>query len=152
MVLAAPGARALITRSGVYASNTSFCLSPGLRIVPTFASLLAVATERDDRTRPTASNNCSVTLAREGQAVTRGPGRKQMSSWVQDDPFADLEIPEVLQQSLARHRENLARLVVSLQSAGLNDQQIETSVSVMVESYKEELLRAIRALVEVHHG
>jgi hypothetical protein len=53
---------------------------------------------------------------------------------------------------LQRHRENLGQLVRSLHSAGLNDQQIEASVSLIVESYKEELLRAIKALVEVQHA
>lgn len=75
-----------------------------------------------------------------------------MSSWAQHDPFSDLEIPEALQQSLQRHRDNLARLIVNLQSAGLSEQQIDSSVSVIVESYKEELLRAIKALVEVQHA
>ncbi len=75
-----------------------------------------------------------------------------MSVWAQNDPFADLEIPEALQQSLGRHRENLARLISNLKSAGLDEQQIDVSVSVIVESYKEELLRAIKALVEVQHA
>lgn len=63
------------------------------------------------------------------------------------DPFAELEIPEQLQQSLQRHREHLATLVTNLQSVGLSEAQIEASVSVMVASYKEELLRAIKVMV-----
>jgi hypothetical protein len=63
------------------------------------------------------------------------------------DPFGDLEIPEALQSSLDRHRENLARLIVSLQSAGIGEEQIETSVSVVVASYKEELTRAIKMMM-----
>lgn len=68
------------------------------------------------------------------------------------DPFAGLDVPEALQDSLKRHRENLAQLVRNLHSAGLDNQQIEASVSVIVESYKEELLRAIKALVEAQHA
>lgn len=63
------------------------------------------------------------------------------------DPFAGIEIPEQLQESLQRHRENLARLVASLQSVGVSEAQIEASISVIVDSYKEELLRAIKVMV-----
>ena len=67
------------------------------------------------------------------------------------DPFADLQIPEQLQESMQRHRQNLATLIANLQSMGLSESQIEQSVSVIVDSYKEELLRAIKTLVEVSH-
>ena len=70
-----------------------------------------------------------------------------MNALLENDPFAELEIPEPLQQSLARHRDHLAQFVMSLRSAGLSETQIEMSVSVMVESYKQELLLAIKALV-----
>lgn len=70
-----------------------------------------------------------------------------MSTATQSDPFADLHIPEQLQQSLQRHRENLATLVANLQSVGVHESQIEASVSVIVDSYKQELLRAIKAMV-----
>jgi hypothetical protein len=70
-----------------------------------------------------------------------------MSYFAASDPFAGLEIPEPLLGSMQRHRENLAKLVVNLQSVGLSEPQIEASVSVIVDSYKEELLRAIKMLV-----
>ncbi len=70
-----------------------------------------------------------------------------MSVVTQEDPFADIQIPEQLQESLQRHRENLARLVTSLQSVGVSETQIEASISVVVDSYKEELCRAIKAMV-----
>ncbi|SNT33280.1 hypothetical protein SAMN05421770_107248 [Granulicella rosea] len=63
------------------------------------------------------------------------------------DPFTGLEIPDALHASLHRHRENLARLVRSLQSAGVSEEQIETSVTVVVESYRDELLRAIKTIM-----
>lgn len=63
------------------------------------------------------------------------------------DPFADLDIPEALQDSLDRHRRHVGQLVETLRGVGTSDLQIETSVSVMVESYKAELLHALKALV-----
>jgi len=63
------------------------------------------------------------------------------------DPFADLEVPDALQASLERHREGLALLIGNLKCAGVSDQQIETSISVLVESYRQELLRAIRLMM-----
>ncbi len=69
------------------------------------------------------------------------------AEWIRIDPFSDLFVPEPLQASLDRHRENLARLIMSLQSVGMTETQIETSVAVVVSSYKDELLRAIKAMV-----
>jgi len=63
------------------------------------------------------------------------------------DPFDDLEIPDALLGSLQRHRVNLAQLVRNLHSAGVSEEQIESSVSVLVESYRQELLRAIRSMM-----
>lgn len=63
------------------------------------------------------------------------------------DPFIGLEVPEALQASLNRHREDLARLIQSLQTAGLSEAMIETSVSVVVASYKEELMRAVKMMM-----
>lgn len=63
------------------------------------------------------------------------------------DPFEGLEVPDALHASLQRHRENLAHLVRSLQSAGVGEEQIEASVTVVVESYRDELLRAIKNMM-----
>ena len=70
-----------------------------------------------------------------------------MSIAIQEDPFADIDIPDALQESLHRHRENLATLVANLQLVGVSESQIEASISVIVDSYKEELLRAIKVMV-----
>ena len=64
------------------------------------------------------------------------------------DPFAGIDIPRPLQASLRRHREHLARLIANLQSVGLDEASIEASVTVIVESYKTELLGAIRSMME----
>ncbi len=63
------------------------------------------------------------------------------------DPFADLEVPQALQSSLERHRTNLFRLIRDLQSAGVSEEQIESSVTVIVASYRDELVRAIKTMV-----
>lgn len=70
-----------------------------------------------------------------------------MSVLTQEDPFADIQIPKQLQDSLQRHRENLAKLVADLQSVGVSEAQIDASISVIVDSYKKELLRAIKVMV-----
>ena len=57
-----------------------------------------------------------------------------------------LQVPEALYASLERHRENLARLVRTLKSVGLSEAQIETSVSVIAASYRDELLLAARSM------
>ncbi len=72
---------------------------------------------------------------------------EKIDRWTGEDPFAGMEIPDALHESIERHRANLFRLITSLQSAGVSDEQIETSVSVIVASYKEELLRAIKTMV-----
>lgn len=55
-------------------------------------------------------------------------------------------IPEALQPSVARHQANLARLLESLRAAGMDDATIETAVTTLMASYKQELLAAIKAL------
>ncbi len=76
-----------------------------------------------------------------GEAYLRGSGE------LLADPFADLEVPEALQVSMERHRANLAQLVRNLHSAGVSEEQIEASVSMLVESYRQELIRAIRMMM-----
>ncbi len=70
-----------------------------------------------------------------------------MSVLTEQDPFAEMEIPESLQESLQRHRKHLATLIMNLQSVGISETQIEASISVIVDSYKQELFRAIKMLV-----
>lgn len=52
----------------------------------------------------------------------------------------------MLQESLQRHLAHLTQLVSSLRSVGLSEDQIEQSVSTLVESYRGELMRAMKAL------
>lgn len=70
-----------------------------------------------------------------------------MSVLTGNDPFADLDVPAPLQESLQRHRKNLVTLVANLQSAGVQEAQIEISVSIIVDSYKQELLNAIKLMM-----
>lgn len=62
------------------------------------------------------------------------------------DPFADLEVPPFFEGSLARHRWHLGELVRTMKMAGVRDETIEESVSVLVALYKEELMVAIREM------
>ena len=80
------------------------------------------------------------------KAVRVKYGRRVQETEVQKDPFADLAIPMALQESLDRHRKHLAELVMNLRSAGLDEAQIEGSVSMIVESYRQELMRAMKAM------
>jgi hypothetical protein len=63
------------------------------------------------------------------------------------DPFADLEVPEELEESIRRHRAHLSQLIRTMKIAGVSSDQIEESLSVVIASYKEELIRTIKALV-----
>lgn len=56
------------------------------------------------------------------------------------------EIPPELRASVARHQDNLLRLIESLRAAGMQEAEIESALSTVIDSYKTELLEAIRAL------
>jgi hypothetical protein len=58
----------------------------------------------------------------------------------------EVEIPPVLQESVVRHQANLARLMQSLRAAGMDEAEIEAAVTAVIDSYKRELLQAIRSL------
>jgi hypothetical protein len=60
-------------------------------------------------------------------------------------PF-ETGIPPVLQASVERHQANLVGLLNSFRAAGLEEAQIEAAVTVVIDSYKHELLEAIRTL------
>jgi hypothetical protein len=61
-------------------------------------------------------------------------------------PF-NIAIPAVFRASVERHQANLARLLQSLRAAGMDEAQIDAAVTVVVDSYKHELLQAIRTLM-----
>ncbi|MBW4024388.1 MAG: hypothetical protein HIU92_14900 [Proteobacteria bacterium] len=65
---------------------------------------------------------------------------------------AGLEIPPVLRDSVARHQANLLRLLESFRAAGMDDAQIEPAVTVVIDSYRRELLDAIRSLAAARDG
>lgn len=76
-----------------------------------------------------------------------GMDERRRKNFFGQDPLAGLVIPAELEGSFRRHRENLARLVVTLRSAGLSEEKIEESVSVIVASYESELLRTIKSMM-----
>jgi hypothetical protein len=57
------------------------------------------------------------------------------------DGTAD-DLPPMLQQSLARHRENLSSMVAALRAAGLDEASIEQHLEVLIDSYRGELAAA----------
>lgn len=59
-----------------------------------------------------------------------------------------IDIPPALQESVQRHKANLAQLARNLQSAGFNREQIEASINVLIESYRAELILAARNLMD----
>lgn len=67
-------------------------------------------------------------------------------------PSLDVEIPPALQASVQRHQTNLVRLVQQLRGAGMDEGQIEASVTILIDSYRRELLDAIRALPQTAPG
>ncbi len=66
---------------------------------------------------------------------------------IEPDPFGDLAIPPALEESLQRHRKHIVELILNLRSAGVTEAQIEASVSVVIASYKTELLQTIKRLM-----
>lgn len=59
-----------------------------------------------------------------------------------------ITIPPILEESVRRHQANLARLATNLQSAGLSLVQVEESINVLVETYRAELMSAVRAIMD----
>jgi hypothetical protein len=55
-------------------------------------------------------------------------------------------IPPALQTTIERHQANLAQLVLSLRKAGIGPHEVEAAVTIVIDSYKCELLEAIRRL------
>lgn len=64
-----------------------------------------------------------------------------------------LEIPDALLESVQRHQANLAALVNSLRAAGVDEAVVEASVRGLVDSYADELTRAVRQMLKANvHG
>ena len=64
-------------------------------------------------------------------------------------PEGTVEIPPELRVSVQRHEQHLAQLVGTLRAAGMDAALIDASVRKLVDSYREELMAAIRALVGI---
>ena len=56
-------------------------------------------------------------------------------------------IPPELQESVQRHQRHLSSLVESLRAAGVDEAVIEMSVYQLLDSYRDELTAAMRAVV-----
>jgi hypothetical protein len=63
-------------------------------------------------------------------------------------PHSEQEaIPPELKDSVQRHQRHLAALVESLRAAGVGEDVIEVSVAQLLDSYRDELTIAMRAMV-----
>lgn len=61
---------------------------------------------------------------------------------------APLEIPAALLESVHRHQAHLAALVSSLRAAGVDEATVEASIRGLVDSYADELTRAVREMIK----
>jgi hypothetical protein len=59
-----------------------------------------------------------------------------------------LDIPADLMESVRRHQANLAALVESLRAAGVDEAMVEASIRGLVDSYADELTRAVRQMLK----
>lgn len=64
------------------------------------------------------------------------------------DAFADIDIPDALRPSVERHRANLFNLLQTLKLSGVSTAMIEASTAAVVESYKAELLAAVKNMMK----
>ena len=51
-------------------------------------------------------------------------------------------------ESVRRHQANLAALVESLRAAGVDENMVEASIRGLVDSYADELTRAVRQMLK----
>ena len=64
---------------------------------------------------------------------------------------APLDIPAALLASVHRHQAHLATLVASLKAAGVDEATVEASIRALVDSYADELTRAVREMIKADH-
>lgn len=58
-----------------------------------------------------------------------------------------IQIPTELESSVRRHQDNLRKLASTLKVSGVPQLQIEESINALVETYRVELLAAVRSLL-----
>ena len=59
-----------------------------------------------------------------------------------------MQLPQDLQNRIEKHKENLSNLATSLLAGGQDIEQVRTTVTLVLDSFKEELLRTLIALRE----
>jgi hypothetical protein len=91
--------------------------------------------------------------ARAPSGLADGEGMASLDMMMDTDPFADLDVPPQLEESLMHHRRHLAQLIRAMKTAGVSEEHMEESVSEIIASYKAELLAAIRSMgAMAQHG
>lgn len=68
-----------------------------------------------------------------------------------DDRY-DIDIPEPLRAVAARHEQHITKLIVQLRSFGMEEDAIQRSVDELIESYRGELVEAIKAFADNRHA
>jgi len=58
--------------------------------------------------------------------------------------YLDLKLPPRLRDAVRRHHDNLAQLVRTLRSAGLDESAIRGNVDALVDRYRSELVSAVQ--------
>jgi hypothetical protein len=58
--------------------------------------------------------------------------------------YLDLKLPPRLRDAVRRHHDNLAQLVLTLRSAGLDETAIRGNVDALVDHYRSELVSAVQ--------
>ena len=60
--------------------------------------------------------------------------------------YADLDVPEELRESLARHNRHLVELTQELIGSGLDEESIKSVINSSMQSYEAELIETILAV------
>lgn len=68
-----------------------------------------------------------------------------------DDRY-DFDVPEQLRAVAARHDQHITKLIVQLRSFGMEEEAIQRSVDELIESYRRELVEAIKAFADNRHA
>lgn len=69
-----------------------------------------------------------------------------------DGGVCEFDMPDELRGVAKRHQQHIGELVSKLESLGINDETIERSVDQLIQSYRAELLEAIKALKVRDHA
>ena len=70
----------------------------------------------------------------------------RQGTWAMMDEFEGIDLPPSLRDLAKRHQRNVADLVGRLRDVGLDEATIEAAVDQLVESYRSQLVVAVKAI------